>query len=133
MYKATRPSEYIWFFQAEFPTREDGDVYTYIFVDAYSKYVIFTGVEKDRSHKNVLKHIRLLTKNKDFQMHRGKPFTLVLHKLEEIKEDILQIIRSFKGKVIIDDLFVSEQVAPVLESLFASLAGKAKPRPDLLN
>jgi hypothetical protein len=133
MYKATRPSEYICFFQAEFPTRDDGDVYTYIFVDAYSKYVIFTGVEKDRSHKNVLKHIRLLTKNKDFRMHRGKPFTLVLHKFEEIKEDILQIIGPFNGKVIIDDPYVAEQVGPVLKDLMASMAGKAKPRHDLLN
>ena len=38
MNKATRPLEYICFFQAEFPTRDDGDVYAFIFVDAHSEF-----------------------------------------------------------------------------------------------
>lgn len=127
MYKATRPSEYICFFPAEFPTRDDGDVYAFMFVDVYSEFLIMTGMEKDRSHKTILKHIRLLTKNKDFLKHKGSLFTLVLHKYEEISIDILKIIKPFKGKVLIDDAFVAEIVSPVLESLFASLAGKSAP------
>jgi hypothetical protein len=133
MYKATRPLEYICFFPAEFPTRDDGDVYAFMFVDVYSEFLIMTGMEKDRSHKNVLKHIRLLTRHKDFQLHRGKPFTLVLHKFEEISIDIFRIIKPFKGKVLIDDAFVAEKVSPVLESLFASLVGKAKPDKSFYN
>lgn len=133
MYKATRPSEYICFFPAEFPTRDDGDVYAFIFVDAYSEFVIMTGMEKDRSHKTILKHIRLLTLHKDFQIHKGKPFTLVLLKYEEIKKEILDIIGPLKGKVIFDDPMVAEHVTPVLESLFASLAGKKAPDKSFLN
>lgn len=124
MHKATRPLEYICFFPAEFPTRIDGDVYAFIFVDAYSEFVIMTGMEKDRSNKTILKHIRLLTRNKDFQRHKGKPFALVLHKYDEIKKEILDIIGPLKGKVIFDDPMVAEHVTPVLENLFASLAGK---------
>lgn len=133
MYKATRPSEYICFFPAEFSTRIDGDVYAFIFVDAYSEFVIMTGMEKDRSHKTILKHIRLLTKNKDFLKHKGSPFTLVVHRYEDIKDEILHIIKPFNGKVFIDDTFVAEKVSPVLESLFASLAGKANPDNPFLN
>ena len=133
MNKATRPLEYICFFQAEFPTRDDGDVYAFIFVDAYSEFVIMTGVEKSRSHSNILKHIRLLTKDKNFLKHKGTPFTLVLHKYEEITDGILHIIKPFKGQVLVNDAFVAENVAPVLESLFSSLAGKAKPDKSFLN
>jgi hypothetical protein len=133
MQKATRPFEYLCFFQVEFPTRNDGDVYVLIIVDAYSEFVIITGIEKDRSNKTILKHIRLLTQNKDFLKHKGTHFTLVLHRYEEISGVILQIIKPFKGKILIDDSFVAEKVTPVLESLFATLAGKAKPDKSLLN
>jgi len=43
--------------------------------------------------------------------------------MKKIIYDIFHIINPFKGKVLIDDAFVAEKVAPVLESLFASLAG----------
>lgn len=126
MIKATCPLEYLCFFPAEIPTRDDGDVYAFMFVDVYSEFVIMTGMEKDRSLKTILKHIRLLTKNKDFLKHKGSPFTLVVHKYEEITEEILHILKPHNGKVLIDDAFVAVKVAPVLESLFSSLAGKAK-------
>ena len=133
MHKVTRPLEYICFFPTEFPTRDDGDVYAFIFVDAYSEFVIMTGMDKDRDHATILKHIRLLTCNNDFLRQKGKPFTIVLHKYEEIKEDILKIIGPLKGKVIFDDPMVAEHVTPVLESLFASLAGKKAPNKSFLN
>jgi len=68
-----------------------------------------------------------------FLKHKGNSFTLVLHRYEEIADDILNIIKPFTGKVIINDAYVAEKVAPVLESLFASLAGKAKPGNSFLN
>ena len=123
MYQATRPFEYICFFPAEFPTQIDGDVYAFIFVDVYS----------GRSIENILKHIRLLTWNKDFLSHKGKPFTLILHKYEELKDDILHIIEPFKGKFLVNDVFVAEKIAPVLESLFATLSDNTKRNGTLLN
>lgn len=133
MYNATRPLEYICFFPAEIPTRNDGDVYTFIFVDVYSGYVIMTGTEKSKSKETILKHIRLLTRDKDFLKYKGEPFTLVLHKYEELKDDILQIIEPLKGSVLINDVFVAEKITPVLESLFATLAVKSKRNGPLLN
>ena len=131
--KATRPLEFICFFPAEFPTRIDGDVFAFLFVDVYSDFVIMTGLEKSKSNETILGHIRLLTRNKDFLKHKGVPFTLVLHKYEEILDDILSIIKPFKGKGLIDDAFVAEKVTPVLESLFTSMAGKVKPDKSFLN
>lgn len=133
MYQATRPFEYICFFPAEFPTRVGGDVYAFIFVDVYSGFVIMTGMEKSRSIENILKHIRLLTWNKDFLSHKGKPFTLILHKYEELKDDILHIIEPFKGKVLVNDAFVAEKITPVLESLFATFSDNAKRNGTPLN
>jgi hypothetical protein len=88
MLKATRPFEYLCFFPVELPTRDDGDVYAYIFLDVYSEFLIMSGIEKDRSHKTILKHNRLLIKNKDFLEHKGVPFTLVMHKYKEIYIEI---------------------------------------------
>jgi hypothetical protein len=105
MFKAKRPLEYICFFPAEFPTRDDGDVYAFIFVDVYSGFVIMTGMRKNSDYATILKHIRLFTRDKDFIKHKGSPFTLVLHKYEEIKEDILNIIGPLKGEVLINDHF----------------------------
>jgi hypothetical protein len=127
MIKATTPLEYLCFYPAEFPTRDDGDVYAFMFVDVYSEFLIMTGLEKDRSPKTILKHISLLKQNRDFLKHKGVPFTLVLHKYEEITPEILQVIKPLNDKVLIDDVFVAEKVSPVLESLFASLTGKASP------
>lgn len=131
-YNITRPSEYICCFPAEIPTKE-GDVYAFMFVDAYSKFLIVTGFECDRSHKTILKHIKLLMQDKDFLKHQGEPFILALHKYEEIAKEIFNIIKPFNGKVLIHDEFVSEQVSPVLEHMFATLAGKSAPNKSFEN
>ena len=133
MKKANRPCEYICFFPARFPTTIDGDVFAFIFVDVYSDFIIMTGIDKSKSNKSILRHIRLLTRNKDFLKHKGKPFTLVLHKYEEIKDEIESIIEPFNGKVLFDEAFVGEIVTPALASLFTSLAGNAAPGKFSLN
>jgi hypothetical protein len=132
LYNITRSAEYFCFFPAEIPTRE-GDVYAFMFVDAYSKFLIDTGMEKDRSHGTILKHIRLFTQHKDFVNRKSGPFILALHKYEEISKEIFKIINPFNGKVLIHDEFVSEQVSPVLEHVFASLAGKSAPDKSFSN
>jgi hypothetical protein len=127
MQKATRPFEYLCFFQAEFPTRNNGDVYVLIFVDAYSEFVIITGIEKDRSNKTILKHIRLLTQNKDFLKHKGTPFTLVLHRYEEISVEILQIIKPFKGKILLMMHLLQRKSLPYLKASLIRLQAKKNP------
>jgi hypothetical protein len=47
--------------------------------------------------------------------------------------EIFKIINPFNGKVLIHDEFVSEQVSPVLEHVFASLAGKSAPDKSFSN
>jgi hypothetical protein len=103
MIKATSPLEYICFFPAEFPTTIDGDVYAFMFVNAYSKFLIDTGMEKDRSHGTILKHILLFPLHKDFVNRKNGSFILVLHKDEEISKEIFKIINPFNGKVLIHD------------------------------
>jgi hypothetical protein len=117
MYNASRPLEYICFYPDKATTQDAGDVYAFIFMDVFSEFVFMTGFEKSNSQENILKHIRLLTRDKDFLRHKGLPFTLVMHGHEEITEDILHIIKPLKGKVLVDDAFVEKQVAPFLKTL----------------
>lgn len=116
--KASRPLEYVCFYPAEFSTVKDGDVYSFLAVDVFSGFVFMTGTERERTDATVLKHVRLLMEDKDFKKHRHKGFTLVFHKYEEIKPDILSVIAPFGGCMLMDDAAVAEVVAPVLGSIF---------------
>jgi hypothetical protein len=121
--KATRPLEYVCFFPIEFPTKE-GDVYFFTCVDAYSEFVFQTGAEPSNDNQAVLKHIKLLMENTEFKKHREKGFTLVVHKYKEIQNEIEAIIKPYGGKMIIDDLFVTQKITPVIVHLYKSLPTK---------
>ena len=114
--KASRPLEYVGLFTMEFPTKE-GTAYVYMAADAYSEFAFNTGVEKEESPDNLLKHIYLLTEHPDFvkKMHKG--FTLVLNKHEELKDRITAIIGTLKGKVIYNDAFNRKIVYPARKSM----------------
>lgn len=115
-------------FPVEVPTKSDGDVYTYVSVDAYSRFAIYTGVEKDNSFISVLKHIKLLIQHKDFIKGRKKNegFTLVLHKYEEVTDQINEIIQPFGGSAVFNDPYLTSILLPFMQSMFESLAKHAK-------
>jgi len=100
----------------EFPTKE-GIAYVYMAVDAYSEFAFNTGVEKEDTADNFLKHIYLLTEHPEFIKKMNKGFTLVLNKHEELKGRINVIIGSLKGKVIFNDAFNRKIVFPAKKSL----------------
>lgn len=114
--KATRPLEYVGLFIMEFPTKE-GIAYVYMAVDAYSEFAFNTGVEKDNSPDNILKHIYLLTEHPEFikKMHKG--FTLVMANYEELEARIISIIGSINGKVIFDEALNRKIILPAKMSL----------------
>ena len=114
--KASRPLEYVGVFTMEFPTKE-GTAYVYMAVDAFSEFAINTGLEKEDTPDNFLKHIYLLTEHPEFIKKMNKGFTLVLNKHEELKERINVIIGSLKGKVIFNDAFNRKIVYPAKKSM----------------
>jgi hypothetical protein len=111
-------------FPADFQTTEDGDVFAFFFVDAYNQFLFNTGMERDCKPDTVLKHINLLTQHKEFLRHKGKPFTLVLHKFWELEEPINAIITPLNGKVVFNDTVVAQVVMPVLKVLYKNMAGR---------
>ena len=121
--KATKLLQYVCLFQADIPTQKDGDVFMYIAVDAYSKVLFTTGVERDRSLENIIKHTKLLIEDARFKetMQRQKKFTLVYHKFSEIQTELTQIIEPYGGKMIIDDMYVTKIMMPVLHDFMMSL------------
>lgn len=123
--EATKPREYMCFYPCSIPTEKDGDIFAYIFVDAYSDFVIITGTEKNDSDKNILKHMRLLLEDERFGYQEGQSFTVVMHKYYHLTKAISVLFEPFGGKVIINDYYVTEVVTPVMETLFERLAGGA--------
>ena len=121
--KASYSLEFVCLFSVEMPTLE-GDAYVFLAVDVFSEFVFSTGVEKDRKKDNLLKHVKLLVNNEDFKKKLPVPFTLVFHKYEELRKDIDKIIKPLGGKMIVDDLFVTRVLTPVIEHLFKSLSKK---------
>ncbi len=119
--KATYPLQYVCLFSVDMPTAE-GDAFIFLAVDVFSEFVFMTGIEKDRNKKNVIKHVKLLVNHKEFQRKLPVPFTLVFHKYKTLTKDINKIIKPLGGKMIVDDILVTEALLPVVEDLFKSLS-----------
>jgi hypothetical protein len=73
----------------EVPTNE-GDAFAFVAVDIYSGFSFLAGVERNRGKRNVLKHIKLLIQQEEFKNKRAESFTLILHKYNELKEDMAE-------------------------------------------
>lgn len=122
--KATRPLEYVCLFQMDFPTKQDGDVFVFFAVDAFSQLVFNTGIEKNRSNANVIKHTRLLLEDEKFKkgLTKHKSFTLVFHKFDTILPELDAIVKPLNGKVIISDAYVTKIFTPVMKHFFEYLS-----------
>ena len=119
--KATRPLEYVCLFPADLPTKE-GDVFVFLFVDAYSQLLFNTGVERDREPLTVLKHIDLLMKNKNFCKHKKNGFTLVLHKYDDLIPLATSIVQPHNGTVIVNAKYVAKVMAPALKEFVSHIS-----------
>ena len=120
--KAERPYQYWCFYPCSIPTEKDGKPFAYFFVDACSGFTIMTGVEKNDSDKNILKHMRLLLEHEKFGRREGETFTVVMHKYYQVTKAISVLFEPFDGKVIINEHYVTEVVTPVMEKLFEKIA-----------
>jgi len=123
---ATKPTEYIAFFPADFPTNE-GDVYVFFFVDGYSSRAFMTGIESRLCFDTIQKHFELLMKDQTFIDGRKRnseiDFTIVMHKFQEYQAELDKLLEKFNGKTIIDDPYVAEILRPVLEHYTKALGG----------
>jgi cell fate (sporulation/competence/biofilm development) regulator YmcA (YheA/YmcA/DUF963 family) len=127
MQTPTRPFEQICFFPIEFPTTE-GDVYIYAFVDSYSRYLTMTSIEKNNHTSTILEHIKAFTKNELFLKHSdGQAFTLIVHKYQDMLNDINQILAPFNGSVHISDPLVAQIMEPVIKDIYENFNNK---KPD---
>ena len=118
--KASRPLEYVCFFTVQVKT-EEGPAFIFMAVDAYSQFAFNTGVEKDDSPGNIIKHIYLLTEDEKFKEHMDNGFTLVLHKYEELSARINSIIELVGGKLIINEEYHNHVVLPAIKSIRQTL------------
>ncbi|RYE50915.1 MAG: hypothetical protein EOP48_19020 [Sphingobacteriales bacterium] len=118
--KPTRPWEVVCLFPVSFPTKE-GDLYVYIAKDVYSEVILQTGVEESNTVEFFIKNIQSLMSHTNFADNKRKRFTLVLHKYKQHRTEIESIIAPLGGYLFINDTYLSEQIVPVIEQLYASL------------
>ena len=114
-FQATRPLEYVSFFNLNFSTKE-GPAYTYFAVDAYSEYAFSTGVEPDEKAETILKHIYLLTEQPDFIKKNHIGFTIVLDKYKELETQMNALISKVNGKLLFHPEFHKQISLPVIKS-----------------
>lgn len=117
----TKPKEVICLYPMELPTAK-GDVYFFMAVDVVSHFVFQLGMEKQNNEDSLLKNIQKLMDNKDFNIHKEQPFTLVLHKYEHLRPKIEAIIQPHKGSLVIDDPYLTQHVAPVMAHIVKNLS-----------
>jgi len=89
--KASRPCEVISFFPADMSPDDNGSLMRYLAIDSFSEFLFELGTSKEDTHSNLLNAIDQLMKNKDFNLYTH-PFTLVLHKYEDLRPQIEEII-----------------------------------------
>ncbi len=118
--KATRPLEFVCFLPVPLGTNKDGTVYSFFAMDVFSKFLFNTGVESHIGKDNLLKHVRLLTDNKDFKKHKVKKYTIVFSGYEEFRTEIEAIISPL-GKMVVDEAFVTKELNPALEEFLKIL------------
>ena len=118
---ATKPREVLCFFAADMPTQQ-GDVYAFLTIDVFSKYMFMTGVEPKNDIDTMLKQIKLLMNEPNFKQFKNRPFTLVFHKYEQYREKINAILKPFGGTMAINDPYLTVQIMPVLEEMYKGLA-----------
>lgn len=125
MIKALYPLHYVCLFAPDIPEDEGGGI-VFLAKDIYSGFVYMTGVERVREKEKILKHVKLLVEHAEFVNQRNKPFVLVLHKYEELREDIENIIKPYGGSMMVDSTWVIKEFTRVMEDLFkkSSTPGK---------
>lgn len=114
--KATRPLEFVAFFNIRIPTQE-GPAYVFLACDAYSELGFNLTVEANDGPDSVMKSIHLLTEHPDFVQHINKGFTLVLDDFEELSEKITTFLKPINGKLLYDHSFNQQIKAPMIRSL----------------
>ena len=118
--KATRPLEYVAFFDFQVSTKE-GPCFIFVAVDAFTQFAFSLGVERDESAKAILKNIYFLTEQPDFVQYNDVGFTLVLAEHEELSDEIKAILKPVNGKLLFSKEFNSYLSNPVLKSFRDSL------------
>jgi hypothetical protein len=112
---ATKPRQVICFYPFEVTTQMDGDAYFMLAVDVFSDYVFPPDAQRSNSIEQILKSLKLLIKEAKFKRFKGKaPFTLVLHKHQEHRAKIEEIITPYGGRLVINDAFVAQIITPVM-------------------
>jgi len=75
-------------------------------------------MEQELNDQMILKHISLLIENENFKAQRENGFTLVLHKYEHLIFAIDQLIKPFKGSVIVNDAFVAKTIENPIKEMY---------------
>lgn len=117
--KATRSGEFICFCPVTMQTL-DGEGHAFLSIDGFSLFTMFTGTEKELTATTVLKHIKLLTDHKDFQMHKERGYTLVLHDFHDLAPKIKSLIQPF-GNILYDAEYHASIRTPTVDDFFRSM------------
>jgi len=128
-FTATRALEHICFYPIEFPAY-DGDVYTYVWVDAYSRFLFITGSETKVTDDLILKHLKLFLQEPDFTKNfKGLPWNLFVHKREYLLPNMAGILNEFNATSLAHEMYVAKFVMPVIEFLYRQLEETARKEP----
>ncbi len=118
------PREVICVLPLRFKTLMDGDVFMFLIMDVATNFVYQADVEKGEGIENVLTQLKSLMKNKDFNIHKTRPFTLVMTKHEEHRTLIEDIIKPKKGSLLIDEQYVIQNTAHAANHLLSSIKAR---------
>ena len=122
-----RPMQYIAFMRLKIGKGEEA-IYMFCAVDAYTRYAIQLGIDRDDSPENVLKNVYMLTEHEMFIKWRDEDgFTLVLEEFQELEDRIQAIIVAINGKILFDKRLNNTITLEFMESLVENLGNQFSP------
>lgn len=92
-------------------TSKDGKDFMFLVMDVASEFIFQAGVEEGDNIENVATQLLILMENTEFNVHKDRPFTLVMTKYEEYRGLIENIIAPYNGKFLVDEAYVVSKTA----------------------
>ena len=118
----TRPGEIICLVPVALNTQQDGTVYMFMMMDAYTEHMYQAGVERGEDMEHVLKQVQLLLRNERFLDVMAESFTIVAAEYGEYREEIENLIGHLGGSLVVDEAYAASRLSGAIDTFVSFLS-----------
>lgn len=117
----TRPGEIICLVPVALNTQQDGTVYMFMMMDAYTEHMYQVGVERGEDMEHVVKQVQLLLRNERFLDVMAGAFTIVSTEYSEYGQEIDGLIGHLGGDFVVDEAYAGSRLSGAIDTFVSFL------------